>query len=172
MNYFTPELFVAFKSSEPKVARAAAIEWDKAVAAYDKHLKSVRRRLPPPVRELSNLLLLHDAELLNFEEVSPNGRSAIAHLLVRQFGEVSFLSYFLLEKPSIAKPIKHTDFSPRAVHWLYDEIDLRGPGGFSHEILFSDGRVFRVRFEHLSILSAVALVPQLAAKSGPSTDCA
>ena len=47
MKYFTPELFIAFNSSDRTIARHASTQWDKAVAAYDKHL-------PPPVRQLRN----------------------------------------------------------------------------------------------------------------------
>lgn len=155
MNYFTPELFIAFNSPDSKTSRAASRQWDKAVVAYDKHLRSIRRKLPRPVRRLSSLYL-HDSEFLEFEEVSPNGRGAVAHLVVRQHGEIIFLSYFLLDKPSIAAPMHDEVFSPQAVQWLYDELECHGPGDFGHEILFSDGRVIRLRFEHVSILAANA----------------
>lgn len=75
MKHFTPELFTAFNSSDREIARDASTRWDKAVAAYDKHLRSLHRRLPPPVRQLTKLSL-HDAELIEFEEVSPNGPAA------------------------------------------------------------------------------------------------
>jgi hypothetical protein len=121
MKYFTPELFIAFNSTDRKVAKAASIQWDKAVAAYDKHLRSLRRRLPQRVRRLSSLYL-HDAEFLEFEESSPNRRNPVAHLVLRQGGEIIFLSYFLVDKPSITAPIQHAAFSPQGVQWLYDEI--------------------------------------------------
>ena len=170
MKYFTPELFVAFNSPDRKIARAASIQWDKAVTAYDKHLRSIRRKLPRSVRQLSKLYL-HDAELLEFEDASPNGRKPVAHLVLRQHGDVVFLSYFLLEKPSISKPIQHAIFSSRAVQWLYDEIECQGPGAFCHDILFSDGTVFHLRFEHLSILSAGMSAPQLIAGRGTKSEC-
>lgn len=155
MIYFTPELFIAFNSSDRMIAGDASMQWDKAVAAYDEHLRSIRRKLPQPLRQLANLYL-HDAELIEFEEVSPNDRHAVAHMVLRRHDEIIFLSYFLLEKPSIAPPIQDAVFSPHAVLWLYDEIDCQGPGEFSHEVLLSDGSVIRLRFEHLSILTAEA----------------
>lgn len=170
MKYFTPELFIAFNSSDRKIARDAATQWDKAVAAYDKHLRSIRRKLPQPVRQLTDLYL-HDSEFIEFEEASPNDRRAVAHVVLRRRGEITFLSYFLLEKPSIARPIKDAVFSSHAVQWLYDEINYQGPGDFSHEILLSDGRIFRLRFEHLSILTA-APAPETAAHRSSTSECA
>lgn len=168
MKYFTPDLFIAFNSSDRGIAKVASTQWDKAVAAYDKHLRSIRRKLP---RQLTDLCL-HDAEFIEFEEVSPNSRHAVAHLVLRNAGEIIFLSYFLLEKPSIAQPLEDAVFSPLAVQWLYDEIDCHGARDFSHEILLSDGRVFRFRFEHLSILTAVASAPEPVALRNSASECA
>lgn len=159
MKYFTPELFIALNSSDEEAARVAALRWDKAVIAYDKHLRSIRRKMPAPVRKLSKLYL-HDGELLEFEIVSPNGRKPVAHLVVRQQEEIFFLSYFLLAKPTIEKPMRHSIFSPRAVHWLYDEIECKGVVDLTHDILFSDGKVFHLHFEHMSIFSAAVSVPR------------
>jgi hypothetical protein len=170
MKYFTPELFIAFNSSDREIASDASTQWDKVVAAYDRQLRSLRRKLPQPVRQLTNLCL-HDAEFIEFEEVSPNGRRAVAHVVLRQHGEIIFLSYFLLEKPSIGRPIEDAVFSRHAVQWLYDEVDCQGPGDFRHDILLSDGRVFRLRFEHLSILTAVASAPEPAARRSSASEC-
>lgn len=110
MKYFTPDLFISFNSSDPIVARNASTRWDIAVVAYDKYLQSIRAKLPPPLRELTNLSL-HDAEFIEFEEVSPNGHHAVSHLVLRQHGEIVFLSYFLgrrFRRPSRMRPFRRT----------------------------------------------------------------
>ena len=163
MKYFKPELFVAFNSEDVQMANEAARAWEQAVTAYDKHLKTIRRRLPPKVRELSKLHL-HDAEFvaLGKDVTVPDARSAT--LVVKQGRPLTVLVYFLLEEPRVTAPINDKVFSSQGVHWLYDELDLLGPTDIIHEILFSDGSVYRFRFRHLAILTirehAAAFAPQ------------
>ena len=126
MKYFKPELFVAFNSEDARAANRASQAWDEAVTAYDQYLKSIRRRLPAAVQKLSKLYL-HDAAYLDFGEDSPSPENRVAHLTVRQDGQPLLLLYFLLESPLVTGPFTDRVFSEQAVHWLYDELELRGP---------------------------------------------
>lgn len=155
MKYFKTELFVAFNSEDARTAKRASQAWDEAVTAYDQYLKSIRRRLPAAVQKLSKLYL-HDAAYLDFGEDSPSPENRVAHLTVRRDGQPLLLLYFLLESPLVTGPLTDRVFSEQAVHWLYDELDMRGPSDVSHEILFSNGRIYRFRFHHLAILTIAA----------------
>ena len=155
MKYFKPELFVAFNSEDSRAANRAYQAWDEAVTAYDQYLKSIRRRLPAAVQKLSKLYL-HDAAYLDFGEDSPSPENRVAHLTVRRDGQPLLLLYFLLESPLVTGPLTDRVFSEQAVHWLYDELELRSPGDISHEILFSNGCIYRFRFHHLAILTIAA----------------
>jgi hypothetical protein len=152
MKYFRPELFVAFNSEDTRTANRASRAWEQAVRAYDEHLKSIRRRLPPAVRKLSRFHL-HDAEYRGFQADSDSPDNGFAQLIVKQPEQWVSFSYFLLEEPLITQPVNDRLFSDHGVHWLYDELELVGPRDVSHEILFSNGRVFRFRFRHVTILT-------------------
>lgn len=153
MKYFTPELFTALNSEDRAISRAATADWDRAVAAYERHLKSIRRKLPTAVRRLE-AIHLHDAEFIDFKELAPRSRNPVAQLMVRQQSDVVVLSYFLLERAKTTSAVCRSPFSDKFVHWLYDEIDVRANSRFIHEILWSDGSTQRFEFEHLAILSA------------------
>ncbi|MCY2989107.1 MAG: hypothetical protein NTY19_14725 [Planctomycetota bacterium] len=155
MKYFKPELFVAFNSGDARAANRASQAWDEAVTAYDQYLKSIRRRLPAAVQKLSKLYL-HDATYLDFGEDSPSPENRVAHLTVRRDGQPLLLLYFLLDTPSVTPAVTDPVFSEHSVHWLYDELELRGPGDVSHEILFSNGCIYRFRFHHLALLTIAA----------------
>jgi len=155
MKYFKPELFVAFNSEDARTAKRAAEAWDEAVTAYEQYLKSIRRRLPAAVQKLSKLYL-HDAAYLDFGEDSPSPENRVAHLTVRHDGQPLLLLYFLLETPSVTPAVTDRVFSEHSVHGLYDELELRSPGDVSHEILFSNGRIYRFRFHHLALLTIAA----------------
>jgi hypothetical protein len=155
MKYFKPELFLAFNSENARTANQASQAWDAAVAAYDQYLKSIRKRLPAAALKLSKLYL-HDSEYLDFGEDSPSSENRVAHLTIRREGQTLLLLYFLLEPPLVTEPITDHVFSEQAVHWLYDELELVSSTDISHEILFSNGRIYRFRFHHLAILTIAA----------------
>ncbi len=152
MKYFKPELFVAFNSDDARTANRASQAWDQAVTAYDQYLKSIRRRLPAAAKRLCKLYL-HDAAYVDFGEESPSPDNRVAHLTVQREGKTLLLLYFLLESPRVTPPIDDPPFSQQGVHWLYDELELRSTVDVSHEILFSNGQIYRLRFCHLAILT-------------------
>jgi hypothetical protein len=153
VKYFTPELFVESNSEDKKVAKQASRRWDRAVDDYARYLKSINRRLPAKVRQLARLNL-HDATLENLSfDRSPD--QELAQLTLRQRDRAAGLLYFLIEPPTMTQAIDRFPFCPSPIYWLYDEVSIDGPGDFSHEILFSDGRELHLRFKYLALLTVL-----------------
>jgi hypothetical protein len=60
-------------------------------------------------------------------------------LLVLWYSEIS-------KRPALEKPVDSPAFYSEQVIWLYDEVNCLADGQFSHEILFSNGRVASLVF--------------------------
>jgi hypothetical protein len=64
------------------------------------------------------------------------------------------LLYLLADKPSWSLPYDSAAFIDRQqVHWLYDEVDILEEQLYTHEILFSNGRVLRLAFVAFDMLT-------------------
>lgn len=172
MQYFTPELFVRFNSTDEDVANEADEAWETAVLEYRKHLDSIRDGMTSQVRKLTDLCL-HDAELLAFDQnveptfsapFEPLGSfplwSAMAILSVKQDSKIVTLMYLLWDRVRERSSQPDWPFSKRRTHWLYDEIDTvdNHPGAFVHRILLSDGRVLEIPFVSV-ITHGIPLTP-------------
>jgi hypothetical protein len=144
MQYFTPELYLRFNSSDDAIADQAQLDWENATTAYQIRLDSFRDALPPAVRQLSELNL-HDANLLKHEIASEGGRPSQAFLLLQQQKQITALLYLLSDAPGQTPARLDWPFSPRPLHWLYDEIDFQ-QGVFIQRILLSDGQVLTIPF--------------------------
>ena len=159
MKYFTPECYMRFNSADASVANRADADWERALTAYRKHLRSIRLKLSASVAHLANDTCLHDAEYLGFSKMAmPAMTGDVAMIAVRNDGAVNFLIYVLDREPLVTRPLESDAFDVSQPHWLYDEVDVVGPGVFQHEILLSDGRVLLVRF------TAFAMLPGSSAK--------
>jgi hypothetical protein len=160
MQFFTPELYQQFNSSNDDEADRADAAWEAAVEAYRRHLDSIRDKMPSQVRSVAELCL-HDAELLACTqevqslfaqpvESSWPGPvwSAVAILSLRQAEKVWSLIYLLWDRLQEHPPKEDWRFSQSHKHWLYDEVDLAADqrGMFVHRILFSDGSVLEIPF--------------------------
>ena len=53
----------------------------------------------------------------------------------------------MAEKPTMEMPLESSVFYNEQPIWLYDEIAVVRPGVFSHEILISNGYVYRFVFK-------------------------
>jgi hypothetical protein len=145
MKYFTADLYAQYNSRELAAADRANTQWDKAEKRYTARLGRIRSRLPAKVRQLADKLCFHDAELISL------GRStAGAHLLLREGNLLHLLSYRLSQPLVVSKPHRSHAFSPNAVRWLYDEVDLLRSGNYCHGILLSDGRELRIVFDRFN----------------------
>ena len=164
MKFFTPELYARFNSEVASVANRADADWERALAAYRKHLRSIRLKLPATVASMANDSCLHDAEYLGFSKMTMPAMSGdVAMIAVRKDGAVHFLVYVLDGEPLVTRPLEDDAFDVSQPHWLYDEVDVAGDGVFQHDILLSDGRVLSVRFTAFDMLPGSAT--KLTAKS-------
>jgi len=157
MRFFTPELVARFNSADDAEADQADEAWEKAIAAYRKHLDSMRDRMPSQVRKLTELCL-HDADLLACDqEVGPHFPfpfepfppfwTAMAIVSVKQEDQIVSLIYLLWDRMREYPASEDWSFSKAGTHWLYDEVDVAGHrGAFLHRALLSDGRVLEIPF--------------------------
>ncbi|MFL6216686.1 MAG: DUF4085 family protein [Blastocatellia bacterium] len=159
MRFFTPELYLQFNSPDEAVADRADEAWEKAIHKYQRHLQSIRPKLPSQVKEVAELSL-HDAEVLAFEREMQPGFPlsktpvpfpiwyAFASLSLKQNQTILSLLYILGDHIQEYPAKEDWQFSRSDTHWLYDEVDLdlNHQGMFLHRILFSDGRIFEIPF--------------------------
>lgn len=168
MRFFNPELYVRFNSADDEIADLANEEWEKALRDYQRHLDSIRDRMPSQVRKVTELCL-HDAEVLGFqsepqwvvsipEPFCPGPFcSVVAILVLKQDRAIKSLFYILWDRIREYPAREDWPFSKSRKHWLYDEVDVAADHrGFLHRILFSDGSIVEIPFVS-AITSAVKL---------------
>lgn len=164
MKFFTPELYARFNSANAAIANRADADWERALPAYRKHLRSLRSKLSGSVAKMANEICLHDAEYLGFSKMTmPAMTGDVAMIAVRKDGAVCFLIYVLDGEPLVTRPLDDEAFDVSQPHWLYDEVDVTSPGIYQHEILLSDGRVLSIRFTAFDMLPGSST--KLAAKT-------
>jgi hypothetical protein len=154
MKYFTPELYLRFNSRDRTVAAKANEDWETAVEEYHKRLAKLGPRLVPNVRKLANSLCLHDAGYLGLRH--PKIRQldhSIAVLASQKEATVFLLVYTLAEEPQVHEAKPHWRFSKKQVHWLYDEFDIDSHGNQQHEILLSNGKIIKLRFRDVQLMT-------------------
>ncbi len=158
MKYFKPELLARYRSSDDRVAEAAATEWEEALAAYQARFKSIRGKLPVGVRRFSKVSL-HDARYLG---AALDKQQPLYGLLLQleglpgQSAEVLELKYQPVPGPNGGIHIMmHTssERKPRKGVWLlYDEFDLdEAQDFFTHTLLLTGGWEIEIRFLNFSI---------------------
>jgi hypothetical protein len=169
MRFFTPELYLQFNSPDDEVADRANEAWEKALHDYQRHLDTIRHRMPTQVRKLAELCL-HDAEVLGLEQELQSAFpfpepfwpgpfwSAVAILSLKQDQTVWCLIYMLWDRIREYPAKEDWPFSKARKHWLYDEVDVETDhrGLFLHRILLSDGSIVEIPFVTV-ITSSVAL---------------
>jgi hypothetical protein len=155
MKFFTPDLLTECQSSDPDVAEAAAVRWQRRADAYRKRLRELQHRLPLGVRKLLRAITLHDASLLSVNLATVGGRTHF------------FLSFRLADgvgragvqiRYDLVKPLKVLWHDPKVsederLFALYSEFDILADGTLTHAILMTRGVEFRVRFNNLVITS-------------------
>jgi hypothetical protein len=148
MKYFTPDMFVRLNSGDNAVARRAESEWEKAAARYRTCFRRIAPELPEELRRFCTELDPHDAEIIGLtKRGAPSPRRRSAELFARQRNKLLILTYSLAEKPTMEMPLESSVFYNEQPIWLYDEIAVVRPGVFSHEILISNGYVYRFVFK-------------------------
>lgn len=153
MNYFTPELYRRFSSSNRADVVQAHDDWEHAIEAYRRHLEEVGPKMTANVRSLAETLCLHDADYLGMAVLpTPDAGKPLAVLLTRQNASRVFLIYFLAEQPLTHQVDSDWPFSKEHVHWLYDEFDVDEAGRQRHEVLLSNGQIVTLRFHEMQVV--------------------
>jgi hypothetical protein len=157
MHYFTPQLFLEINSSDDAVVERAAGRWEKAIAAYRKHLATILRGMPSELRDLGELSL-HDWDVVNIavnhRAATPSGVAGLpvwystASIAVRDGEKLLILLYVLWDKAVTIPAPENWSLSKDRVHWLYDELELASdrPDRLVHQILLSNGVTLVIPF--------------------------
>lgn len=140
MKYFTPALYQRFNSADIEIADTADAAWDKAQAKYQQRLATIRKRLPSALRELADVVCLHDGEVLNLLKGDDE-----AILWIRKRNLLYVLRYQGLRQVQVTGPLQARCFSANLVRWLFDEVDVSGRS-FVHRILLSSGSMILLSF--------------------------
>jgi len=159
MRFFTPELLKRYRSTDDVVADAASEEWDRAIDAYRRHVKDLRRKMSDSAKDAMRLPSLHDARLIGYLAAKGPLVIMIARLEGSKGvpGPILEYAYHTVGRDG-RKGVSSTKHDAGETlpkkglpYLLYDEFDLgETPDTFTHSILFSDGTVTRVRFRELT----------------------
>jgi hypothetical protein len=167
MKYFTPELWISFQT--PHWEKATK-HWQRRFEAYKKHLAKILPKLNSSGRAFfRDALVLHDGTLTRLEVgdriadpmgAGPRGRNppkAEVRLSVisdRVPQRCYLLRYKSVSRIDLSLPGEVELFPsgkyPNFGDWGYDELSLRRPGVFRHEILFASGATILTEFKQFS----------------------
>jgi len=161
MKYFTAQLWADINSPRSK---AACKEWDRNVARYREHLKTVLPKMSARARWFFHEISLHDGTLTRmevgdriedtegkWERCNINRRKAGVRLSVLSAdGDYVFrLEYKQVSRVEMSFPGKSlfpSGWDPNFGDWGYDEITEGSDGAFQHEVLFSSGATILIEF--------------------------
>jgi hypothetical protein len=153
MKYFTPALYLRFRSTNGGDALKAHDDWELAIEAYRKHLEEIGGQMTTDVKKLAQTLCLHDADYLGMALLPTlDSGKPLAVLLIRQNTSRTFLVYLLSEQPLTEAFDGEWPYSTEQVHWLYDEFDVDEAGVQQHEVLLSNGQIVTLRFHEMQII--------------------
>lgn len=161
MNYFTPELIVAYGSDEPATWKEAEARWDGACARYDTYLASIRDDFPPGLRSLEDNYRLHDAAIRGMG--LRDGQFVIMLQLDMPPHSLVTCTYSLVDEPVIAQDVLPAEYRSTGaqVEWQYDEIEkVDGqPPTWRQSILLSNGWEVALHFRAVRVEEIQALLP-------------
>jgi hypothetical protein len=182
MKFSTPELYVRGNSDDPDEVDRVEAEWERASQRYRRRLKKIEPSLPPQLRQFLAEQCLHDADVFGPARLpvysmpaNPGDVIIVAqqiNTLIPEFiNTLAILQYAAVADLVVGVPYPSPVFSKAYPYWLYDEVDLIEPGLFSHEILFSDGRVVKLVFKEFRYHIAPLILPaQVAPVPGQSVN--
>ncbi len=173
MRFFRPELYLRYNATDDAEANLADEEWEHNLRAYKKYLSEHSKDMNERVKELTESLSLHDAELLSIQEDVPDSDFTppffplpVATLSVQGNGKITNIVYFLWSHVEQSCPGMDWPFSEIRTYWLYDELEVerQPPNGprYWHHILWSNGRIISVPFFDVIVQSFSPLHPETA----------
>jgi hypothetical protein len=155
MKYMTADLIARFRSTDDRIADAAADDWDRACASYNNRIESIKANLPASVQQLLEGPCLHDARVLTaFME-------ADCFCILLQLDNPPRkleLKYTLAEREKGFGAQRHQQLEndgQRGQWVMYDEIEVLNEGDrpvFLHSILLTGGWEFNICFHDLACL--------------------
>jgi hypothetical protein len=156
MHYFTPDLVMRLNSPDGDIVDAATADWESAIAAYQKRLRSIRRRLPEVSRQVANLSL-HDWDVIAVkapEAKRGEGLGPSAIVAARQNNDLVVICYTPIQKVKVIDAPTAWPVSKGRVQWLYDELDAKSETSKSlvHRVLLSDGTTLVIPFSHCAVV--------------------
>lgn len=157
MKFFTPDLYVRLQSSDEAELDAADAAWQRAEAAYDRHLQAIRSKLPGSALKLLDGPRLHDAEVLWMGHVLPLFFGIILQLDTPARTTIG-LTCLLTSQVELDKETIPPQHRSPLMQWMYDEISVgTSAHSFEHSILFSNGWLLKVQASevHLATLDTV-----------------
>ncbi|MGL4553492.1 MAG: hypothetical protein ACRC33_20185 [Gemmataceae bacterium] len=152
MKYFTPELLARFRSADDDVADAAAEEWARAQARYERYLEDRREDFTPGTRALPGGPSLHDAAIIKMSEERGLGSSrSIALRLGDGLGDLLVLLYAQASVKMTSSRAPGPADNVRPPRVLYDEIQVTTRRGaadrrYRHNLLCTGDVLIRVTF--------------------------
>jgi hypothetical protein len=158
MNFFTRDLIERGQSDKARVARAARLQWEKAVVRYRRRWEKIRGAFPLAARRFHDEhAYLHNAELLGM------GREGDQFILLLQpeppAPSLAILTFTLDGLPSIDTQALPQRNGCGRVTWLCEEFDLDRQKRCGFEVLFSNGWSVKLRFRDLQYQIAQRLYP-------------
>lgn len=152
MKYFTSDLHVRLQDASPGRMDAADEEWERTLAKYQRHLASIRAKLPASATEFLDQTRLHDAEVLWMGQALPFF-GILLRLDPPSLATVG-LSYFVVRDVSFEKGVIPSEFCSSRMQWMYDEIDLGEQDRcFRHSVLFSNGSQLELEARELHVVT-------------------
>jgi hypothetical protein len=150
MKYMTADLVA--KLQDENMPDAAAEEWERAIDAYRRHLRSIWDDLPSGAKTLFRRYCPHDVRVL---DIAVYGKHPIVLIFLRldePYNKDVLLQYVLVKNLEIYNHPSLDKLGEPWQEWDYDEFDAveeNGNSYFTHSILFSGGRELKISFKDL-----------------------
>lgn len=166
MRFFTPKLFVDLNCEDEDVADRAEEKWEAARKEYQRHFKSIEKKLPASLARFGKTVALHDARIQEriwtLFETDDRGEQSRAIVSVKhERADYNLVYLDLVEPTRLIHPVESPVFRDNNVIWLYDEVGWVKKGVYSHEILFSNGNVLLVKFKGFKYTEAPIITARL-----------
>jgi hypothetical protein len=161
VNYFTPELIVAYGTDDLEIWKEAEAKWEAACQQYNSALASLKPKFPPGLLFLEDRYSLHDAVVRGM------GRRKETFVIVLQLDTppqpLLTLIYDLVEEAIVQRDVLPPEYCSTGGHidWQYDEIEkVDGePPTWRHSILLSNGWELTLHFRNIQVEEMQALIP-------------
>jgi hypothetical protein len=161
MNYFTPELLLAYGSEDEATWKEGEARWEEASDRYRAYLDTVKGAFPPGLRRIEESYYLHDATVQGMG--SREGTFLVVLRLDTPPHSLLTFTYDLTAAPVVRADALPAELRTRgpAPEWLYDEIEKAEgePPTWRQSILFSNGWEVTLNFRDVQVEEWHALLP-------------